>query len=223
MSFNCPEYIKEFTRLVQSLKIKTSLEIGYGSGELVEALRAIGINAGGIDQSTELSGGKKTHYLRNISMDDYVAISQNDPSPDQDTPNYDLVYSSGVLEHFSPEGMIDALKKMASLSKKFILTIVPNKNCAAYMATKAKTAAEWKDEAAFDGDELRAIHEAAGLITVGSNLGTGLIGKEWPKRFGPQESEPYLVFCLAQVPYTGGFISNKDLAEISSKSKNSIS
>lgn len=187
MSFNCPEYIKTFSSMVQSLNIKTTLEIGYGSGELVEALRVAGINAVGIDESTTLSGNKEAPYLYNFSLEKLPV-----PAPEK---RYDLVYSSGVLEHFSREGMIDALKKIASLSKKYVLTIVPNKNCAAYMAAKAKTTAEWKDEADFDGDELRAIHEAAGLKFCAA----GFMGEEWAKRFGPEVSEPYLVFCLAEV------------------------
>lgn len=192
MSFNCPGYIKEFTEMVQTIQVKTALEIGYGSGELVEALRVAGIKAEGIDKSADLLRVKPAPYMKNIPLEDFTVPA---PKGKRD-PKYDLVYSSGVLEHFGgQENMIEALKKMASLSKKYILTVVPNKNCAAYMAAKAKTKAEWKDEAAFDGDELRAIHEAAGLKVIN----TGPIGKEWAKRFGPHESEPYLVFCLAEV------------------------
>lgn len=197
MSFNCPGYIKEFTEMVGSLNVKTALEIGHGSGELVEALRVAGIKAEGIDRSADLLRVKPVPYLKDISLDEYFTQQASQPATKR--KKFALVYSSGVLEHFSREGMIEALKKIASLSRKYVLTIVPNKGCTAYMAAKAKTKAEWKDEAAFDGDELRAIHEAAGLVVVGKGLGTGLIGKEWAKRFGPEESEPYLVFCLAEV------------------------
>ncbi|OPY57152.1 MAG: hypothetical protein A4E55_01834 [Pelotomaculum sp. PtaU1.Bin035] len=183
MSFNCPYFIDEFTQFVQSLKVKTALEVGYGSGELVEALHQAGIEAEGIDKSTELSNNKQAEYLYNVPWEDFIP-----------TKKYDLVYSSGVIEHylFSSE-MNEFLKKITSFSKKYILTIAPNKNCIAYMNAKAKTTAPWKDELDFTPESLATIHDLAGLTVKQS----GAMAAEWPRRFGPEPSEPYLVYCLA--------------------------
>ena len=184
-TFNDEDYIEEFKSMVQGLNIKTALEIGYGSSELVEALRSIGIGAEGIDQSTELSQGKQEPYLHNVSLTDF--------NPDK---KYELVYSSGVLEHYEPGQLSDILGKITSLSSKYIFNLVPNTNCLAYKKAKARTEASWKDESDFTREGLAQIHEAAGLKLIQ----TGTAGREWTKRFGPEwNGEPYLVYCIAVV------------------------
>jgi len=183
--FNDPAFVQEFTDYVKGLKVKTALEIGYGSGELVEALRQAGIEAEGIDKSTELSQGKQAPYLHNVPWEDFTTNKK-----------YDLVYSSGVIEHFTFKEMDDFLKKITGFSKKFILTLAPNANCAAYIKAKAATTAPWKDELSFDVESLSNVHDLAGL-TVKS---WGVMASEWPKRFGPEPSKPYLVYCMAIVP-----------------------
>ncbi len=184
--FNDPAYIQEFTNFCINLKIKTALEVGYGSGELVEALRQAGIEAEGIDKSTKLSNNKQAEYLYNVPWEDFIP-----------TQKYDLVYSSGVIEHylFSSE-MNEFLKKIAEFSKKYVLTVAPNKNCAAYMNAKANATAPWKDELDFTPESLVIIHNLSGLVVKES----GIMAAEWPRRFGPELSEPYLVYCLATVP-----------------------
>jgi len=188
MPFNDPAYIQEFTNFCTNLKVKTALEVGYGSGELVEALRQAGIEAEGIDKSTELSNNKQAGYLHNVPWEEFAPAKK-----------YDLVYSSGVIEHykFSSE-MNEFLKKIAGFSKKYILTIAPNANCIAYINSKANTTAPWKDELDFTPESLAAIHDLTGLTVKES----GAMAAEWPKRFGPEPSEPYLVYCLAAVPKT---------------------
>ncbi len=181
--FNEPGYIQEFSQLCRNLCVDSAFEIGYGSGELVEALRAIGIDVEGIDKSTELSGGRQAPYLHNVAWEDFVP-----------TKKYDLVYSSGVIEHFSFKEMDAFLKKAAKWSGKYVLTIAPNENCEAYMNCKAKVNAPWKDELAFTTGSLSNIHDLAGLKVVS----WGMIAAEWAKRFGPEPSEPYLVYCLAE-------------------------
>lgn len=183
MSFNCPEFVKEFSDLVSNLNIKTALEIGYGSAELVEALRQAGVEAEGVDKSTELSGGKAAPYLYTCDMMNF-----------RPGKKYDLVYSSGVIEHFDPKKAQRIIRKMASLSNGYVLNLVPNSGCLAYVEAKANTTAPWRDEFAYTQEELRILHEAAGLEVVS----TGYAGAKWVERFGPAPSEPYLVYCLAK-------------------------
>jgi len=183
-TFNDEAYIEEFKSMVQSWGIKTALEIGYGSSELVEALRSIGIDAEGIDQSTELSQGKQAPYLHNVSLDNFETYEK-----------YDLVYSSGVLEHYDSEQITRIIGNMISLSGKYVLNIVPNTDCVAYRNAKKKTTAPWKDEADFTDYDLEYIHKSADLVLVG----TGFLGQEWTKRFGPEISDSYLVYCLAAI------------------------
>ena len=175
--FNEENFVKEFTDFVKSLEVKTVMEIGCQSGELLSPLFDAGIETSGIDIYPKIDG-----------------VIQADIREFKDKKKYDLVFSSGLLEHFPIEEIPDIIKKMATLSKNYVLNYVPNSGCIAYMNNKATTSAEWKDELAFSREEFAKLHENAGLEVVEN----GFIGKEWAKRFGKEESEPYLVFVLAK-------------------------
>lgn len=169
--FNEPNFIDEFKAIVNELDIKTAFEIGCRSGELSQT-----IGATGIDIDPQIDGVIKADIL------DYKS-----------TKKYDLVYSSGLLEHFTPEMAVEIISKMAKLSKNYVLNFVPNSECVAYMKCKVNTSAEWRDELDYTQETLSALHEEAGLKVVES----GLAGHEWAKLFGPEPSEPYLVWVLA--------------------------
>ena len=109
---------------------------------------------------------------------------------------YDLVFSSGLIEHYNDEEAKEIVKAMARCSKKYILNYVPNRNCLAYTNAKKTTKAEWKNEMDYTEELLADLHERAGLEIVE----TGTAGREWAKRFGNEPSEPYLVYCLAKKP-----------------------
>lgn len=169
--FNEPNFIEEFKTIVSELNIKTAFEIGCRSGEMAQAIGAIGID---IDPQVE-------------------GVIKADIFEYKSSKKYDLVYSSGLLEHFTSETAIELIKKMAALSKNYVLNFVPNSECVAYMKCKVTVDAEWKDELDYTQDTLSALHEEAGLKIVNS----GLAGQEWAKLFGPEPSEPYLVWVLA--------------------------
>jgi hypothetical protein len=172
MGFNCPEFIKEFKRYVDNLKVKAILEVGSYSGELKNT-----VGADGIDVNPRLPDVEKCD-IRDYKTD----------------KRYDLVFSSGLLEHYSDNEIVDIIKAMAKVSNKYILNYVPNSNCLAYRNYKKRTNAEWKNELDFTEEALAMLHEKAGLEVVE----TGKAGKEWVKRFGRESSEPYLVFVLAK-------------------------
>jgi hypothetical protein len=172
MGFNCPEFIKEFKRYVDNLKVKAILEVGSYSGELKNT-----VGADGIDVNPRLPDVEKCD-IRDYKTD----------------KRYDLVFSSGLLEHYSDNEIVDIIKAMAKVSKKYVLNYVPNSNCLAYRNYKKRTNAEWKNELDFTEEPLATLHKKAGLEVVE----TGKAGKEWVKRFGRESSEPYLVFVLAK-------------------------
>jgi cyclopropane fatty-acyl-phospholipid synthase-like methyltransferase len=179
MKFNDEAFIKEFANLVNKLDIKSALEVGCLSGELLEALHSMDIEVSGIDLNPQ---------RKDVIQADIRTINPKGKK------KYDLVFSSGLLEHFPIDEIPEIIKKMASLSRRYVLNYVPNKNCLAYKNAKARTTAEWKNELDFDVSALEELHKKAGLTIVSS----GLAGAEWAKRFGPEPSEPYLVYALAK-------------------------
>lgn len=177
MSFNCPKFIKEFKKYVKGLEVKTALEVGALSGELMDA-----VGGDGIDIDPQREDVIKADIRKITSL------------PQFRRKRYELVFSSGLIEHYPPEEAVDTLKAMAKVSSKYVLTYVPNSECKAYKNAKAKTKAEWKDELDYTEIELAKLHEEAGLTVV--DVGTA--GAEWAKLFGSEPSEPYLVYCLAK-------------------------
>lgn len=171
--FNDPSFVKEFAEYIEKLGVKTTLEVGCLSGELKDAIGADGIDV-------------------NPQREDVVKVDVRKYKPKK---KYDLVFSSGLLEHYPEEEAVKMLEAMAKLSKKYVLTYVPNSGCRAYMSAKRTTTAEWRDELDYTQEEIAVLHELAGLKV----LETGFAGTEWAKRFGPEESEPYLVYVLAKV------------------------
>lgn len=176
--FNCPDFVREFRDYVVGRGFRTVLEVGCLSGELRAVLVEAGLEVDGIDLEPRVEGVIKAD------------IREFRPGK-----VYDLVFSSGVLEHYADEEIKEILKAMARVGR-FILNYVPNRNCEAYRRAKERTVAEWRDERDFTLWEFFRLHEEAGLEIPDA----GYAGEEWAKRFGPEESEPYLVFCLARVP-----------------------
>lgn len=167
---NCPEFVKEFQSYVEGMNVKNILEVGAQSGELMKA-----VNADGIDLAPKLPEVSK------CDIREYTG------------KRYGLVFSSGLIEHYSKEKAVEILRAKAKASRKYVLTYVPNTNCLAYRKNKARTSASWKNELDYTVEGLAKLHEQAGLEVIDK----GTAGKEWAKRFGPEPSEPYLVYCLS--------------------------
>lgn len=175
MTFNDPTFIGEFKQHVAELSgVKRILEVGCQSGELKDAVGADGVDI-------------------NPQRGDVVKVDIREFKP---TKKYDLVFGSGLLEHYSKEEAAEILKAMGAVLVKsgYVLTYVPNGGCVAYKNDKVRTKAPWKDELDYTPDELAELHEQAGLRVVK----TGYAAQEWAKRFGPEPSGPYLCYVLAR-------------------------
>lgn len=179
MKFNDEAFIQEFAAFVKTLDVKSALEVGCLSGELIDALHDAGIEVSGIDLNPQ---------RKDVIQADIRTINPKGKK------KYDLVFSSGLLGHFPIDEIPEIIKKMASLSRKYVLNYAPHTGCIAYKNAKARTTAEWKNELDFDVSILEELHKNAGLKIVSS----GLAGAEWAKRFGPEPSEPYLAYVLAK-------------------------
>lgn len=171
--FNHPGFIEEFKELVKELNVHSALEIGCRSGELSQTIGADGID---IDPQVE-------------------SVIKADVMEFEPDKKYELVYSSGLLEHFTPEKAVEVIQRMAGMSRRYVLNFVPNSGCVPYMKCKAQTKAEWKDELDYVQETLNELHVQAGLKIVKS----GFAGGEWAALFGPEPAgEPYLVWTLAR-------------------------
>ncbi|HET8548825.1 MAG TPA: glycosyltransferase, partial [Bryobacteraceae bacterium] len=98
------------------------------------------------------------------------------------TPEFDVVFSAGVLEHYEPEQQISALRGMASRSRRFVLALVPNSLCYWYWLWRIQSGAagRWPFGKEMPVPNMRAVVEAAGL---------GFCGHAW---FGARWTEDFI-------------------------------
>lgn len=95
------------------LKPKNCLDVGCGTGGLVEALRMVGIDAWGLEISKaalELADHKIKKYL---TEGDIIKI----PYPKD---SFDLVLTFDVMEHLERKKIRKAIEEMVRVSKKFV-------------------------------------------------------------------------------------------------------
>ena len=88
---------------------------------------------------------------------------------DPGSPEYDLVFNAGVLEHYPFDDQVRLIKGMASRSRKYVLVLVPNRLCYWYWLWRIQV--QGHDQWPFGREaplaDLSEVFEAAGLQFVG--------------------------------------------------------
>ncbi len=81
---------------------------------------------------------------------------------------FDLVWNSGVMEHFSDEGMIQGLNEMARVSRRYVAVFVPFKDCFPYKIAKiiSEKNGTWKWGLERPKNSLRDAFEQAGIDVI---------------------------------------------------------
>lgn len=97
------------------------------------------------------------------------------------TPHYDLVFNAGVLEHYTFEQQVAFLRGMASRSKKYVLVLVPNRQCYWYWLWRIHQAAQgaWLFGKEVPAADLSQVFQSAGL----NFLGQAFLGEAWAGSF----------------------------------------
>ena len=93
------------------------LDIGCAMGYLVRRLRAKGVDAYGVDISSYALEHAPTEVREYLEL---VDVTQGLPFQNQE---YDLVYSTGVFEHFEGEGLSKAISETVRIAKRGIIAI----------------------------------------------------------------------------------------------------
>jgi malonyl-CoA O-methyltransferase len=111
------------------------LEIGCGTGEISLHVAQAGRRVTALDLSREsLEFVQKCAEELGIDIEG-VAADATKAFPFVDD-QFDCVWSSGLLEHFSPEERLTMLREQARIAKKQVITIIPNAACIAYRVGK---------------------------------------------------------------------------------------
>lgn len=97
------------------------------------------------------------------------------------SPEYDLVFNAGSLEHYAAEEQIAFLRGMASRSRRYVLVLVPNNRCYWYWIWRVRGASRghWPYGEETPVSDLSGAFRAAGLTF----LGDAFLGETWTEDF----------------------------------------
>ncbi len=153
------------------------LEAGCGGGNQSVALAQQGLDVAVLDFSRQALDYAERQFARaeakgRFIEDDAFAIRE---------PEFDLVFNSGVLEHYTIEEQARFLRGMASRSRRYVMVLVPNSACYWYWIWRiVKTSREgWPFGKEVPTADLSAAFELAGL----KYLGHCFMGASWTESF----------------------------------------
>lgn len=143
------------------------LELGSGTGELSARLALAGRRVTLLDFSTA-SLDLAQELFRRLSLPAgfvHADVTQQLPFGDR---IFDVVFSSGLLEHFEPDGIEHIVRESARIARRSVVALVPNSKSLPYRLGKQRQEADgtwtWGREVPFT--TLRPQFEHAGLAAV---------------------------------------------------------
>lgn len=158
---------EEWSRPVLNLNPKTALEIGAGTASTTRRLLAQGCKAEASDNS-QMICNCLAKYCKSHCFD----VLKKWP-----VGKYEVVHSSGLLEHFTDNEIIKILNE-ARQHAEIVVSMVPNNQSKGYWNWRNKLQAEgsWPYGDEHCKDTLRPLYEMAGFkeikeYTVGNDFG----------------------------------------------------
>jgi SAM-dependent methyltransferase len=159
------------------------LEAGCGSGTLSAELAAAGriielcdFSQAILDRAAEL------FRVSGLPLPGLTLCDLTQPLPWPDRA-LDVVWSSGVLEHWTDEELLPIVSEMARISRKSVISLVPYAGCVFYRMGKhlAEASGRWPYGREIPRRSLKPIFERAGLsgvreCTVWNEWGPRLLG-----------------------------------------------
>lgn len=174
------EFNAEFTGVVEQLLPHGGavLEAGCGAGWQSLALARTGrFDVHLLDISSEAIRLARRLFEREGLQATFL---QGDVGA-SDRPQYDLVFNAGVLEHYSFDEQVRLLSGMRSRSRRYVLAMVPNRECLWYWLWRVCASADgrWTFGKEVPTASLVGLFERAGIRCLGqTHLGTA-----WTEQF----------------------------------------
>ncbi len=158
---------REIEQLLLELGIgpgSSLLEAGCGSGHLSGYLASKGFRTTLLDFSKVALEKAEKYYANNDLKGDFINADMRNLSAGL-VNSCDVVWNSGVLEHFGAWDVIDALKKMGQVARQYVVVLVPNAKSIPYLLFRQQAMEnnEWEWGKELLRDSLGHLAEAAGL------------------------------------------------------------
>jgi glycosyltransferase involved in cell wall biosynthesis/2-polyprenyl-3-methyl-5-hydroxy-6-metoxy-1,4-benzoquinol methylase len=154
------------------------LEAGCGGGQQSMALARSGRHDLTLmDFSAQALGFSRPWFERQGIAAEFVEQDVMVPG----SPDFDLVFNAGVLEHYTVDDQVALLKGMASRSRRYVLVLVPNRLCYWYWIWRltCSSECEWPYGKEIPVADLKDAFAAAGL----NPLGQFFAGASWTENF----------------------------------------
>jgi len=150
------EFEKSFKMFIPK-KSTSIIEIGCGSGTTLKIIRRLGYrNSIGIDPSEN-----SMKLCKKIGFKLKKDVFQIDAS--KWIEKEDVVFSDGMLEHFSYDDLKDLAKEFARISKRFIILAQPNPHA---LISHLVQKDEWEWERPYDANTYIKVFESLGFNCV---------------------------------------------------------
>ena len=147
MDIDCheTELVEEIKKILLSLNIKggsSLLELGSGSGHLSGLLSGHGYNVTLLDFSKKAIEKseqffRRHHFSGNFVLGDLTRLSSA-------IGNYDVMWNSGVMEHFNDSSLERVLESIRNTGVKYFIFLVPNPLSLPYLMFRYKLISEGK-------------------------------------------------------------------------------
>ena len=193
-----------------------ALEAGCGAGFQSLFLARLGWQVGLLDFSEEaLSVARGVFHRYGLP----ASFEAGDITAGEGPPDHDLVFNSGVLEHYSFEDQVRLVRGMARRSRGHVLVLVPNRHCHWYWIWRAQQAlaGRWPFGYEKPASDYRPVFEAAGLHWRGRAwFATGAVGHflqgvegvDAPLRALLERMNSLPIFPVEQRAYLVGFLAS---------------
>lgn len=176
---------KDLIRLLHQANLeppKRLLEVGCGSGHLSLLLRQAGYETDLLDFSETALAKAQEAYAAACGPDQQAKFIKGDlmrMSEQVPAGGYDVVWNSGVMEHFSRDSLQTGLQQMAAAARHAVLLIVPNPASLLYLAFRLKVQAigQWEYGVELLRDDYQEVIQASGLQLVSH----GYCGKQFTR------------------------------------------
>jgi ubiquinone/menaquinone biosynthesis C-methylase UbiE len=148
-------------------KESSLLEVGCGSGHLSGYLAAKGYKTTLMDFSNKALEKAKKYYDHKYIQGEFVQGDLMELSIEA-IRQHDVVWNSGVLEHFNSIQALNALKRMRGVAKKYVIILIPNAKSIPYLSWRkyAMENGSWVWGKEYLRESMELLISAAGLEIV---------------------------------------------------------
>jgi hypothetical protein len=176
------------------------LEAGCGSGHLSGLLARQGFRVALLDFSQAAIGAAQRYFQRAGVTGEFYHADLFSPGQAVGQRKYDVVWNSGVLEHYEAPQVTAALSQMARHSSHLVVALVPNADCFLYQLWRLKRKLEgtWTFGDEFASRGLLASFAAVGL----ANATEHTCGRLWALGMLPELAQDEKLAALLREIYT---------------------